>query len=146
MPFHYKLQKILEIRIKKKDEQIQVVIKAQEEVNRIELLIIKNLDQIKQTTLEMRSANPMMYEYYDNFIQHLWKKDKEYQEQKQMALIALEREKDILRKCQQEVDVVEKHKENQLEEYKKEEKQKELKEMNEIGSQKAFLNKREREE
>lgn len=42
MPFRYRLQKFLEIRIRKKEEQLQEVIKAQAEVDRIELLIIKN--------------------------------------------------------------------------------------------------------
>lgn len=70
MPFRYRLQKILEIRIRKKEEQLQVVIKAQEEVDRIELLIIQNQQQIKDLTNQMRSANPMMYEQYDNFIKH----------------------------------------------------------------------------
>ena len=75
MPFRYRLQKILEIRIRKKEEQLQVVIKAQQEVNRIELLIIQNLEEIKRLNKEMRQANPMMYESYDTFIKSKWQED-----------------------------------------------------------------------
>ena len=146
MPFRYRMQKILEIRIRKKDEQLQAVIKAQEEVDRIELLIIKNLEQIKELTSQMRIADPMMYEHYDNFIKHLWKEDEKLKNQKQEALIALEKEKELLKKREQEVNVLEKHKEHQKEEYLKEQKALELKELNEIGSQKFFIRNREKQE
>ena len=144
MPFRYKLQKILEIRIRKKEEQLQVVIKAQEEVRRIELLILENLEQIQKLTREMRTADPMMYEQYDKFIKHLWDEDKKLQLQKQEAIEALEREKEILEIKEQEVNVLEKHKEHQKEDYIKEQKAKELKELNEIGSQKFFIKNREK--
>lgn len=141
MPFRYRLQKILEIRIKKKDEQLQVVIKAQEEVDRIELLILKNLDQIKSLSEQMRQADPMMYDSYDKFIKHLWEEDEKLKQQKQEAIENLNKEKEILKIKEQEVDVLEKHKEHQKEDYIKEEKARELKELNEIGSQKFFMKK-----
>lgn len=146
MPFRYRLQKILEIRIRKKEEQLQVVIKAQEEVNRIELLIIQNLEQIEKLTQEMRQANPMMYDQYDKFIKHLWDEDKKLQIQKQEAIETLEKEKEILKIKEQEVNVLEKHKEHQKEDYIKEQKAIELKELNEIGSQKFFIRNRELQE
>lgn len=146
MPFRYRLQKILEIRIRKKEEQLQVVIKAQEEVRRIELLILENLEQIQKLTREMRTADPMMYEQYDKFIKHLWEEDKKLQIQKQEAIEVLEKEKEILRIKEQEVNVLEKHKEHQKEDYIKEEKARELKELNEIGSQKFFIKNREARE
>ena len=39
------------------------------------LLIIKNLEQIKELTIQMRTADPMMFEHYDKFIKHLWEED-----------------------------------------------------------------------
>ena len=146
MPFRYRLQKILEIRIRKKEEQLQVVIKAQEEVRRIELLILENLEQIQKLTREMRSADPMMFEQYDKFIKHLWEEDKKLQIQKQEAIEVLEKEKEILRIKEQEVNVLEKHKEHQKEDYIKEQKALELKELNEIGSQKFFIKNRDARE
>ena len=146
MPFRYRMQKILEIRIRKKELQLQAVIKAQEEVDRIELLIIKNLEQIKDLTLQMRTADPMMYEQYDMFIKHLWKEDEKLKNQKQEAVIALEKEKDLLRIREQEVNVLEKHKEHKREDYLQEEKARELRELNEIGSQKFFIRSRDQKE
>ncbi len=138
------MQKILEIRIRKKEEQLQAVIKAQNEVNRIELLIIKNLEQIKELTVQMRSADPMMYEQYDKFIKHLWEEDEKLNNQKQEAIEALEKEKELMKLREQEVNVLEKHKEHQREEYIKEQKALEMKELNEIGSQKFFIRNREK--
>ena len=146
MAFQYRLRKILEIRIRKKEEQLQVVLKAQEEVNRIELLIIENLEQIQKLNADMKKADPMMFEWYDKYIKHLWEEDKKLNEQKQEAIKVLEHEKDILRVKEQEVNVLEKHKEKLKEEYLKEQKAKELKELNEIGSQKFFIRKREKDE
>ena len=146
MPFRYRMQKILEIRIRKKDEQLQAVIKAQEEVDRIELLIIKNMEEIKSLTAQMRQADPMMYERYDTFIKHLWKEDEKLKNQKKEAEIALEKEKELLKIREQEVNVLEKHKEHQKEDYLKEQKALELKELNEIGSQKFFIRSREEKE
>ena len=142
MPFHYRLQKILQIRIRKKEEQLQKVLKAKSEVDRIELLILKNREEIKTLTKEMRQADPMMYNQYDKFIKHLWLNDEKLQQQKLEAIDELEKEKKILIQREQEVNVLEKDKENKKEYYIQEEKKKELKELNEIGSQRAFINKR----
>lgn len=144
MAFRYRLQKILEIRIRKKEEQLQAVIKAQEEVDRIELLIIKNLEQIKSLSAQMRTADPMMFNQYDKFIKHLWEEDEKLKAQKQEAILALQKEKQLLQVREQEVNVLEKHKEHQKEDYIKEQKAAELKELNEIGSQKYFIRNRER--
>ena len=146
MPFRYRLQKILEIRIRKKEEQLQVVIKAQEEVNRIELLIIENLAQIEDLKKQLRTLDPMMYETYDKFIKHLWEKDKELNIQKQEAINVLNKEKEILMLREQEVNVLEKHKENKKEIYIQEQKMLEMKELNEIGSQKFFIRQKEEKE
>ena len=146
MPFRYRMQKILEIRIRKKEEQLQAVIRAQEEVNRIELLIIKNLEQIKDLTAQMKSADPMMYERYDTFIKHLWEEDEKLKNQKREAEIALEKEKELLKLREQEVNVLEKHKEHQKEDYIKEQKILEMKELNEIGSQKFYIRNKEKKE
>ena len=94
----------------------------------------------------MRSADPMMFDQYDKFIKHLWEKDEELKNQKNEAQIALEKEKDLLRIREQEVNVLEKHKEHQKEDYIKEQKALELKELNEIGSQKFFIKKRAEQE
>ena len=74
MPFRYRLQKILDFRINQKEEQRMKVQKAQQAVYQAEQDIKKNNQDILDTKEGMRVANPMMYESYDNFLQHLWQK------------------------------------------------------------------------
>ena len=74
MPFRYRLQKILDFRIRKKEEQLLVVQKAQQEVIIAEENIRKNNAEIEATKSNMRQADPMMYEAYDNYLVHLWER------------------------------------------------------------------------
>ena len=122
MPFRYRLQKILEIRIRKKEEQLQEVIKAQKEVFRIENLIEQNKEEVRQTRINMRSADPMMYDGFDKFLKHLYEIGENLLIQKKEAEEALEREKEILKEREKEVNVLEKHKEHKKEDYIKEQK------------------------
>lgn len=146
MPFRYRLQKFLEIRIRKKEEQLQEVIKAQAEVDRIELLIIKNNREIQDTRVNMRKSDPMMYDGFDKFLKHLYQKGEKLEEERQEALKALEIKKEKLREREKEVNVLEKHKEHKREEYLQEQKALELKQLNEIGAQKHFAKTREAKE
>ena len=146
MPFRYRLQKFLEIRIRKKEEQLQEVIKAQAEVDRIELLIIKNNKDIQDTRVNMRKSDPMMYDGFDKFLKHLYEVGEKLEQERQEALKALEVEKEKLREREKEVNVLEKHKEHKREEYLQEQKALELKQLNEIGAQKHFAKTREAKE
>ena len=94
MPFRYRLQKFLEIRIKKKEEQLQEVIKAQAEVDRIELLIIKNNKDIQNTRVNIRKSDPMMYDSFDKFLKHLYEIGEKLELEKQEAQKKLEEEKE----------------------------------------------------
>lgn len=146
MPFNYRLQKFLEIRIRKKEEQLQVVQKCQEEVIRIENLINENNKNIKDTRINMRQSDPRMYDGFDKFLKHLYEIGEKLEGERQEALKVLRQEEEILRQREREVDVLEKHKEHKKEEYLYEEKMRELKTLNEIGSQKHFMRSRENKE
>lgn len=145
MPFQYRLQKFLEIRIRKKEEQLEVVQKCQKEVMRIEGLIEANNQNIKDTRINMRKSDPRMYDGFDKFLKHLYEEGEKLEQQRQEALRVLHKEEEILMQREREVDVLEKHKEHKKEEYLYEEKMRELKTLNEIGSQKHFMRKREAE-
>jgi len=145
MPFNYRLQKFLEIRIRKKEEQLEVVQKCQKEVMRIEALVEANNQNIKDTRINMRKSDPRMYDGFDKFLKHLYEEGEKLENQRQEALKVLHREEEILMQREREVDVLEKHKEHKKEEYLYEEKMRELKTLNEIGSQKHFMRKRESE-
>ena len=65
MPFVYRLQKILDFRIRKKEEQLLVVQKAQQEVYLAEQKIQENKAEIQQTVENRKTADYRMMEYYD---------------------------------------------------------------------------------
>ena len=56
MPFVYRLQKILDFRIRKKEEQLLVVQKAQQEVYLAEQKIRENEAEIQQTVQNRKTA------------------------------------------------------------------------------------------
>lgn len=144
MPFRYRLQKVLDFRINQKEEQRMKVQKAQQAVYQAEQDIKKNNQDILDTKEGMRAANPMMYEMYDNFLQHLWKKAEELEAVRQDLQKKLDIEVQKLVKCEQAVKVLEKHKEKSKEIYLAEEKAAELKQFSELGVTRFFKQSQER--
>ncbi len=138
MPFRYRLQKVLEFRIRKKEEQLNIVQKAQQAVFIAEENIRKNEEEIRTTKLNMRQADPMMYETYDKYLLHLWDKAEKLEEIRVEAQRKLDEEKVKLIKLEQGVKVLEKHKEKHREAYIAEEKAAELKQYSELGVTRFF--------
>lgn len=138
MPFRYRLQKVLEFRIRKKEEQLAVVQKAQQTVIIAEENIRKNEEEIRTTKLNMRQADPMMYETYDKYLIHLWDKAEKLEQIRVEAQQKLDEEKAKLVKLEQGVKVLEKHKEKHREAYIAEEKAAELKQYSELGVTRFF--------
>jgi len=146
MPFRYRLQKVLEFRIRKKEEQLLVVQKAQQAVLQAEENIRKNEEEIRTTKLNMRQADPMMYDTYDKYLVHLWEKAEKLEEIRKEAQKRLDEEKAVLVKLEQGVKVLEKHKEKNKEAYIAEEKAAELKKYSELGVTRFFRQSQERAE
>jgi flagellar export protein FliJ len=146
MPFRYRLQKILDFRIRKKEEQLQNVRNAQTLVLKIEGLIERNNKEIAATRANMRQADFSMYESYDNFLKHLYVKGENLETDRQKAQEELEIEKDKLRELEKAVKVLEKHKEHSREAYIEEEKAAELKTLSEIAVQRHFAKTRDQQE
>ena len=146
MPFRYRLQKILDFRIRKKEEQLQEVQKAQQAVYEAEENIRKNNEEIRDTQINMRQANPMMYETYDKYLIHLWEKAEQLEQIRQEAQRVLDIEKQKLIKLEQGVKVLEKHKEKNREAYIAEEKAAELKQFSELGVTRFFAQSKEKQE
>lgn len=146
MPFRYRLQKVLDFRIRKKEAQLIVVQKAQQAVYEAEERIRQNEAEIQQTILNRKTADFKMMEYYDNYLHHLWDKADVLEQERQKVQEILDEETQKLVKCEQEVKVVEKHKEKQKEAYLEEEKAQELKQFSEIGVQRFFIHAKETEE
>ena len=109
MPFRYRLQKVLDFRINQKEEQRTKVQKAQQAVIQAENEIKKNNQDILDTKQGMRTADPMMYETYDKFLQHLWEKAEQLEQKRLELQKKLDEEVQKLVKCEQAVKVLEKH-------------------------------------
>ena len=91
MPFKYRLQKVLDFRIRKKEEQLQEVLKAKNEVDRIQGLIDANNEEIAGVITTMRTTSDFrMMDSYDKYLKHLYVKGEELEKQKHEALEALE--------------------------------------------------------
>ncbi len=146
MPFRYRLQKILDFRIRKKEEQVLVVQKAQTAVFQVEEKIRQNDQEILDTKAGMRTADPRMFEYYDKYLDHLWEKAEKLQQELAEAQRILNIEKQKLVKLEQGVKVLEKHKEKSREAYLAEEKAAELKQYSELGVTRFFRQSQERAE
>ncbi len=146
MPFVYRLQKILDFRIRKKEEQLMAVQKAQQDVYIAEDKIRQNNAEIQQTIKDRKSADFRMMEYYDNYLHHLWDKADALEQERKRLLAILEEEQQKLVKCEQAVKVLEKHKDKQKEAYQEEQKAIELKQFSEIGVQRFFIQSREQAE
>ena len=147
MPFVYRLQKILDFRIRKKEEQLLITQKAQQAVYIAEDNIRKNNAEIQQTIQNKKNEKDFrMMEYYDKYLHHLWDKADALEAERKRVQAILDEEKQKLVKCEQAVKVLEKHKEKQKDAYIEEEKAKELKQFSEIGVQRFFIHSRELEE
>lgn len=120
--------------------------KAQQAVYQAEQDIKKNNQDILDTKEGMRVASPMMYESYDNFLQHLWQKAEQLEAVRQDLQKKLDIEVQKLVKCEQAVKVLEKHKEKNKEIYLAEEKAAELKQFSELGVTRFFKQSQERAE
>ena len=146
MPFVYRLQKVLEFRIRAKEQQLLVVQKAQQDVYLQEEKIRQNEAEIRQTIQNKRTADFRMMEYYDNYLHHLWDKADALEQERRRLQAILDEEQKKLVKLEQAVKVVEKHKEKQREAYLEEQKAIELKQCSEIGVQRFFIHSREEAE
>lgn len=146
MPFVYRLQKILDFRIRKKEEQLLVVQKAQQAVYVAEQKIRENEAEIQLTIQNKKTADFRMMEYYDKYLHHLWDKADALEAERQRLQAILDEEKQKLVKLEQAVKVLEKHKDKQKEAYLEEEKAQELRQFSEIGVQRFFIQAREQEE
>lgn len=147
MPFRYRLQKVLDFRIRKKEEQLQEVIKAKNEVDKAQARIDANNQEIAGVIRTMKTTTDFrMMDSYDKYLKHLYVKAEELEREKQEKLRLLEIEKQKLVECEKEVKVLEKHKEKMLEAYKEEQKQIENKQLSEVAVQKYYQKNKERKE
>ena len=133
MPFVYRLQKVLDFRIRKKEEQLMVLQKAQQALYEAEADIQRNNTEIEATKQNQRHADFTMMEAYDNYLHHLWEKAEQLELVRQEKEEIVQQEMQKLVELEQAVKVLEKHKEKSRDAYIAEEKAAELKNMSELG-------------
>lgn len=138
MPFVYRLQKILDFRIRRKEEQLLAVQRAQKELAIAEQNIIQNNQEIELIKENQRKADALLLESYDKYLHHLWEKGKELELIRQEKERRVQEEIQLLIELEKAVKVLEKHKEKNKEAYLEEEKQQELKMLSELGVQRHF--------
>lgn len=146
MPFVYRLQKVLDFRIRKKEEQLMVLQKAQQALYEAEMDIQRNLQEIEVTKQNQRHADYTMMEAYDNYLHHLWEKEEQLELVRQEKAQVVQQETEKLIELEQAVKVLEKHKEKTKDTYLAEQKALELKNMSELGVQRYFQQSRETKE
>ncbi len=146
MPFVYRLQKVLDFRIRKKEEQLMVLQKAQQALYEAEADIQRNNTEIEVTKQNQRHADFTMMEAYDNYLHHLWEKAEQLELVRQEKEEIVQQEMQKLVELEQAVKVLEKHKEKSRDAYIAEEKAAELKNMSELGVQRYFQQSRETRE
>lgn len=138
MPFVYRLQKILDFRIRKKEEQLLAVQRAQKELAIAEQNIVNNNSEIEATKQNQKHADGLMMETYDKYLHYLWEKGKQLELIRQEKEQRLREEIEKLVELEKAVKVLEKHKEKNKEIYLEEEKKAELKTFSELGVQRFF--------
>lgn len=143
MPFRYKLQKMLDFRIREKEQQEIVVNKARHKLMLAEQKVEENKLEIAQVSTARKTADHSMMEYYDKYLHHLWDKAETLEQERKNAEQELQLEIQKLVECEQKVKVLEKHKEKQKELYIEEEKKAELKMFSELGVQRHFIRSKE---
>ena len=146
MPFVYRLQKVLDFRIRKKEEQLMVLQKAQQALFMAEADIQRNNEEIVLTKQAQRQADFTMMEAYDTYLHHLWEKGEQLEIIRQEKEQIVQQEVQKLVELEQAVKVLEKHKEKSKEAYVAEQKAAELKNMSELGVQRYFQQSRETRE
>ena len=99
-----------------------------------------------QVSVAKRTADYSMMEYYDKYLHHLWDKAEELEKKREEAQKVLDDEMEKLVKCEQEVKVLENHKEKKKEQFIAEEKAAELKMFSELGVQRHFIRAKENEQ
>lgn len=136
--FVYRLQKVFELRERKKKEQEQRVVEAKKKVHAIELAIEEKKNEIRLIRQNMLSAHHTMMAAHDQFLHHLNAELDKLHQDLAMARQALEYEMQLLIKAQAELEALVKHKEKAREEWLEEEKKREMKLLDEVAGQRYF--------
>lgn len=141
--FVYRLQKVFELRERKKKEQERRVQEAKALVVKIEQDIQAKKYEIRVLRENMLTASHLLMEAHDVYIHILNEQLEQLYQDLEFAKQRLAHEMQLLIKAQAELEALVKHKEKAYEEYMEEEKRKEMKMLDEIAGQRYFRSQQE---
>ncbi|MDX2085512.1 MAG: hypothetical protein SFZ03_09000 [Candidatus Melainabacteria bacterium] len=139
--FVYRLQKVYELRERRKKEQEQRVLDAEAQVRNIQAKVQAKKNEMLQVIEHKRTSNHMLMPYHDTFLRKLNDDLNALQIDLSVAEDNLRQEKIKLQKAQQDLEALEKHKEKSKELWMEEQKAVELKMLDEIAGQRYFRSK-----
>lgn len=136
--FIYRLQKVFELRERRKKEQEQRVVEAQKRVRDAEMAIDEKKTEIRDVQKNMLASAHTLMAAHDNFLHHLNGQLAQLQINLEHAKVALNHERQLLIKAQADLEALIKHKEKAREEWLEEEKKLEMKRLDEVAGQRYF--------
>jgi flagellar protein FliJ len=136
--FVYRLQKVYELRERHKKEQEQRVNEAVALTRKAEVQKQAKLQEIQTLVEELRRTPPMMMEMGIKYKEKLKEQLVQLEEVYQDALRNQQAEEAKLAEAHQALEALEKHKEKCKEEWQEEQKIIEMKQLDEVGSQRYF--------
>lgn len=136
--FVYRLQKVFELRERKKKAQEQRVVEAQKVVRQVETAIEEKRNELNTVRKHMLSAPHTMMAVHDEYMHMLNQKIEILHQDLTAAKNALEEERRLLIKAQADLEALIKHREKMQEEWREEEKRLELKQLDEVAGQRYF--------
>lgn len=136
--FAYRLQKVFELRERKKKEQEQRVVEAQKRVREIETAIEEKQTEIRMVRKNMLTSHHTLMMAHDDYVHLLNQQLDVLYADLERAKQALAHERQLLIKAQAELEALVKHKEKALEEWKDEQKRQEMKTLDEVAGQRYF--------
>lgn len=136
--FVYRLQKVYELRERRKKEQERKVAQAMDRVVKIEAAIEAKKNEMRLVRQNMFQAPTTLLESHDLFLQKLQEDLEQLKQELILAQQQLDYEKKMLIKATMDLEALVKHKEKTYEEYLEEEKAIEMRRLDEVAGQRFF--------
>ncbi len=136
--FIYRLQKVFEMRERKKKAQEQRVAEARKRVREVETAIEEKKNEIRMIRKNMLASPHTLMAAHDEYLHHLNQQLDQLYEDLEVVKQELEHERQLLIKAQAELEALIKHKEKVYEEWLEEEKRQEMKRLDEVAGQRYF--------
>jgi flagellar export protein FliJ len=136
--FVYRLQKVYELRERKKKAQEQKVIDAQKKVREVETTIEEKRNEVRTLRTAMLTAPHTLMSNYDQYLYIMAQKIELLKLDLSFAQQILSQERQLLIKAQADLEALVKHKEKMQEEWQEEEKRLEMKQLDEVAGQRYF--------